>query len=89
MAGSDVAAQKTKKGPKKDKNQITPENAGDQPNLDKARKQEEYNVKNDHHKDIQDDATRKRMKKNLKRSQKHSWGKEIPWYKRWFRKKNF
>lgn len=89
VVGSDAAAQKIKKGPKKDKNQITPENAGNQENADKARKQEEYRVKNDHHKDIQDDATKKRMKKNLKRSQKHSWGKEIPWYKRWFRKKKF
>jgi hypothetical protein len=29
------------------------------------------------------------MKKNLKRAEKHSWGKDVPWYKRWFRKKKF
>lgn len=37
----------------------------------------------------QDKATQKRMKKNLRRAEKHSWGKEVPWYKRWFRKKKF
>jgi hypothetical protein len=35
----------------------------------------------------QDKATQKRMKKNLRKAQKHSWGKDVPWYKRWFRKK--
>jgi len=87
IADSDAIAQKSKKRPEKQKDQITPENAADQENANKARFQQEYTVKNEHHKNIQDDATRKRMKKNLKRSQKHSWGKEIPWYKRWFRKK--
>ena len=41
----------------------------------------------DHHKSLQDKATQKRMKKNLKRAEKQSWGKNVPWYKRWFRKK--
>lgn len=89
FSGQAVHAQKAKKGPPKQKDQITPENHGDQQNADKARKQAEYDMKNEHHKNIQDEATRKRMKKNLKRSQKHSWGKEVPWYKRWFRKKKF
>ncbi len=35
----------------------------------------------------QDKATQKRMKKNLRRAEKQSWGKDIPWYKRWFSKK--
>jgi type VI protein secretion system component VasK len=35
----------------------------------------------------QDKATRKRMKKNMRKAQKHSWGKDVPWYKRWFHKK--
>lgn len=86
-SGSEVFGQKMKKGPDKQKNQVTPENHGKQPNLDKERKQAEYQMKSDHHRDIQDDATRKRMKKNLRRSQKHSWGKEIPWYKRWFHRR--
>jgi flagellar biosynthesis/type III secretory pathway M-ring protein FliF/YscJ len=52
-------------------------------------KQEQYKARNEHHKEIQTKETRKRMKKNLKKAQKHSWGKDVPWYKRWFRKKKF
>jgi|694.fasta_scaffold00452_25 hypothetical protein len=55
----------------------------------KKQKQDEYSVRNEHHKKIQSKETRKRMKKNLKRAEKHSWGKDVPWYKRWFRKKKF
>jgi len=35
----------------------------------------------------QDKATRKRMKKTLKKAERHSWGNRAPWYKRWFRRK--
>ena len=80
-------SQKSKKKPAKQENQITPENAKDQERVNLENKQKEYVTKKDYHSKNQDKATQKRMKKNLRRAEKHSWGKDIPWYKRWFRKK--
>lgn len=80
-------SQKNKKKPAKQENQITPENAKDQERVNLENKQKEYVTKKNYHSKNQDKATQKRMKKNLRRAEKHSWGKDIPWYKRWFRKK--
>ncbi len=80
-------SQKSRKKPAKQENQITPENAKDQERANLENKQKEYVTKKDYHSKNQDKATQKRMKKNLRRAEKHSWGKDIPWYKRWFRKK--
>lgn len=78
---------------KREKNKITAEDgqkaAAEKEGQAMQQKQEEYKTRNDHHKEIQSKETRKRMKKNLKKAQKHSWGKDVPWYKRWFRKKKF
>ncbi|MFN8698808.1 MAG: hypothetical protein ACK500_05460 [Flavobacteriales bacterium] len=67
----------------------TPENAVTREKANRAEKEAAYVQKRDYHSDLQDKNTRKRMKKNLKRAQKHSWGKEVPWYKRVFRKRHF
>lgn len=80
-------SQKNKKKPAKQENQITPENARDQERVNLENKQKEYVTKKNYHSKNQDKATQKRMKKNLRRAEKHSWGKDVPWYKRWFRKK--
>ncbi len=67
----------------------TPENAMDRDKADRSAIEAGYKERRGHHDDLQDKATKKRMKKNLKRSQKQSWGKEIPWYRRMFRKRKF
>jgi hypothetical protein len=82
-----LIGQKTKNRPEKQENVQTRETAIDKEGAAKAEKQAAYVSRSDHHKKLQDKATQKRMKKNLKRSQKHSVGKEIPWYKRIFRRK--
>lgn len=90
LISSEMAlGQKSKRKPAKQENQLTPENHGDQPKTNLENKQKEYQAKKDYHSKNQDEATRKRMKKNLRRAEKHSWGKDVPWYKRWFRKKRF
>jgi len=71
---------------KKQTNQVTPQNAMDKDRKNLEQKQAQYQDSKKTHTQKQDKATQKRMKKNLKRAQKHSWGKEVPWYKRWFRK---
>jgi hypothetical protein len=78
---------------KREKNKITAEDGQKSAAQKEAaayeQKKEQYKARNDHHKEIQSKDTRKRMKKNLKKAEKHSWGKDVPWYKRWFRKKKF
>ncbi len=71
---------------KKQNNQVTPQNAHSKERKNKEEKIAQYQGGKKTHIKKQDKATQKRMKKNLKRAQKHSWGKEVPWYKRWFRK---
>jgi Flp pilus assembly protein TadB len=53
----------------------------------KALKQAEYDAHREHIRDLQGKKVQKRMKKNLKKSQRISQGKQVPWYKRVFRKK--
>jgi hypothetical protein len=67
----------------------TRENALTRDKANRAEKEAAYVQKRDYHSELQDKSTRKRMKKNHKRAQKHSWGKEVPWYKRVFRKRHF
>ena len=69
--------------------QQTPESAANKDKANKEQKVGEYVNTRNHHTEIQDSATRKRMKKNLKKAERHSWGKNIPWYKLWFRRKKF
>jgi hypothetical protein len=76
-----------KRDKKQEAAQQTPETAAAKTHADHDRKVEEYKSSRNHHKEIQDDATRKRMKKNLKKAERHSWGKAQPWYKRWFKRK--
>ncbi len=72
---------------KKEKNKVTPESGAEKQASAKAEKLVAYEAGKKHHVEAQDKATRKRMKKNLKKAEKHSWGKDVPWYKRWFKKK--
>lgn len=89
LSSGEALAQRTRKRPPKQQNVQTPENAKDAERANKAMKTAQYVSKREMHYAKQDKATRKRMEKNMKRSQKQSWGKEIPWYKRVFRKRHF
>ena len=80
-SASPLAAQ-----PKSDAQKVTPQTARKKEAEALEKKQTEYQSRRDHHMESQDKATRKRMKKNLRKARKQSWGKNVPWYKRWFRR---
>lgn len=80
-SGIPMSAQK-----KKQHNQITRQDAIANDKKKLEQQQAKYQSSKDHHLETQDKQTRKRMKRTLKRARKHSWGKDVPWYKRWFRK---
>jgi UDP-N-acetylglucosamine:LPS N-acetylglucosamine transferase len=67
--------------------QQTRANALEREKAAKALKQAEYDAHREHISDLQGKKVQKRMKKNLKKSQRISQGRQIPWYKRIFRKK--
>ena len=79
--GFQLAAQ-----PKSDAQKVTPQTARKKEAEALEKKQTEYQSRRDHHMESQDKATQKRMKKNLRKARKQSWGKNVPWYKRWFRR---
>lgn len=72
--------------PKSDAQKVTPQTARKKEAEALEKKQGEYQSRKDHHLEAQDKATRKRMKKNLRKARKQSWGKNVPWYRRWFRR---
>jgi flagellar biosynthesis/type III secretory pathway M-ring protein FliF/YscJ len=72
---------------KKESNKVTPASAQKKDAGAMEQKQSDYRSRKDHHLESQDKATRKRMKKTLKKAERHSWGNRAPWYKRWFRRK--
>ena len=83
LAGSaDLSAQREKK----ESNKVTPASAQKKDAGAMEQKQSDYRSRKDHHLESQDKATRKRMKKTLKKAERHSWGNRAPWYKRWFRR---
>jgi hypothetical protein len=69
---------------KSESNKVTPQTARKKEAEALEKKQSEYHLRKNHHMDSQDKATRKRMKKNLRKARRLSWGKNVPWYKRWF-----
>lgn len=75
------------KKPPKEKNKQTRENAVDIKEAQRKQRESQYLDHREHIRDIQDKETQKRMKKNLRRAEKHSQGKSVPWYKRLFRKR--
>ena len=81
IANDAVAQRKPDSG-----NKVTPESARKKDAEALEQQQSEYQKRKDHHFEVQDKATRKRMKKNLRKARRLSWGKDVPWYKRWFRK---
>ena len=84
IAGSpDLFAQRQKK----ESNKVTPASAQKKDAGAIEQKQADYRSRKDHHLESQDKATRKRMKKTLKKAERHSWGNRAPWYKRWFHRK--
>ncbi len=89
LCTQEAHAQRSKKRPPKQTDVQTPANAKDAERANKAMKVSQYESKREMHYAKQDKATRKRMEQNMKRSQKQSWGKEVPWYKRVFRKRHF
>jgi hypothetical protein len=72
---------------KPDSQKVTPQTARKKEAEALEKKQSEYQSRRDHHLESQDKATRKRMKKNLRKARRQSWGKNVPWYKRWFRRR--
>lgn len=71
----------------KESNKVTPASAKKKELGAMEQKQADYRTRKDHHLESQDKATRKRMKKTLKKAERHSWGNHAPWYKRWFRRR--
>ncbi|MEN9640143.1 MAG: hypothetical protein RLZZ262_2012 [Bacteroidota bacterium] len=84
-----VSSAQRKRDKKQEAASQTPESAEAKEKADHERKLGEYRNSKKHHESIQDEATRKRMKKNKKKAERHSWGKTAPWYKRWFRRDKF
>lgn len=75
---------------KKDKGQNPKQAAKEQAQLKKERKQKvdkEMEAKQKSHRDIQDKATKRRMKRSLRKSQRLNRNRPEPFYKRWFRKR--
>ncbi|MFN6379667.1 MAG: hypothetical protein ACK4WD_10345 [Flavobacteriales bacterium] len=83
---TDVMAQKR---PPKEKDKQTRENAVDIKEEQRRQKESQYLEHREKIEDLQTKETKKRMKKNLKKAQKHSQGKSVPWHKRLFRKRKF
>ena len=81
LSGSFLSAQ-----PKSDAEKVTPATARKKEAEALEKKHGEYDSRMEHHLKSQDKATRKRMKKNLRKARRMSWGKNVPWYKRWFRR---
>ena len=52
-------------------------------------REDERQRKQDHHRAIQTKKTRRRMKRNKRKSERMRMGKGEPFYSRWFRKKHF
>lgn len=83
----EAQAQRTRKRPPKETNKQTPESAQKREGEKKAELIGQYEVSKDDHYDRQDKATQKRMKQNLKKAERYSQGRRLPWYKRLFRKR--
>lgn len=79
----------TKRRPPKESSKPTVSDANQEEMTARAAKEEEYKTKKEHQLEIQDKATRKRMKKTYKKAEKQSWGMDTPWYKRIFQRKKF
>lgn len=75
------------KRPPKEKNKQTRENAVDIKEAQRKQRESQYLDHREHIRDLQDKKTLKRMKKNLRRAERHSQGKSIPWHKRLFHKR--
>jgi len=67
----------------------TPENAQEREAAKRAETEASYSEKRTSHLEIQDKATRKRMKKTFRKAEQQARGRLIPWYKRLFRKRRF
>jgi|688.fasta_scaffold553960_2 hypothetical protein len=73
----------------KEKSQSPKAQAKEQARLRKEREDKidkEIKAKEDQHKTIQDKPTQKRMKRTAKKSKKLAKGRQMPFYKRWFKK---
>jgi hypothetical protein len=64
--------------------QIGPKEAAENKAAAAEKQQNEYSSRKKTHLKAQDRQTRKRMKRTLRHAERYSWGKEAPWYKRWF-----
>jgi hypothetical protein len=66
--------------------QIGPKEAAENKAKAAEKQNSEYATRKKTHEKAQDRKTRKRMKSTLKRAERYSWGKQAPWYRRWFGK---
>ncbi len=82
LISADCLGQRKEDAPQK----VTPSSARKKEAEALNQKQTEYQQRKNHHMESQDKATRKRMKKNLRKARRLSWGKDVPWYRRWFRR---
>jgi hypothetical protein len=85
--GGNAQAWKFWKREKEKTEQIGPEEAAQKKAATGEKQKDEYQSRREQHLKAQDRQTRKRMKRTLKRAERYSWGKEAPWYKRWFGKR--
>ena len=67
--------------------QMGPEEAAKKKEATAEKQSNDYNARRKAHLKAQDRQTRKRMKRTLKTAERYSWGKQAPWYKRWFGKR--
>jgi len=84
---SQAQAWKFWKRDKEETEQIGPKEAAKKKAATGEKQKDEYQSKREQQLKAQDRQTRKRMKRTLKRAERYSWGKETPWYKRWFGKR--
>lgn len=73
----------------KEKSQSPKAQAKEQARLRQEREEKidkEIKAKEDKHKTIQDKPTQKRMKRTAKKSKRLAKGRQMPFYKRWFKK---
>lgn len=84
---SHAQAWKFWKRDKEETEQIGPEEAAKKKDANADQKTSDYNARKKAHLKAQDRQTRKRMKRTLKTAERYSWGKQAPWYKRWFGKR--
>lgn len=85
--GAEAEAQGRRQQRKQTKTQI--EDAHERAAAQEAEIDQKLAERREKHMTIQTKATQKRMKKNRKKAERMTRGTDVPFYKRWFRKRHF